>query len=181
MNLDSIFRYIDRPKDYYMFKFEEDNSDPVYYLAAVNDLYFLSLTKIIAKDPSKTYIQNRGHFNNFGDKVLIMPVEDVLVLPTNISSIELYQKYYDSFTAILVFDSAFVDTQSAIQFYDIEIIDESIVTYNLLSHVTLSANSLYLDTFKISTIQLYKNSPLLVLAIENYGVMIYDVSKFKIV
>jgi hypothetical protein len=45
----------------------------------------------------------------------------------------------------------------------------------------LSATNLNLDSFKISTIKLYKDSPLLVLAIENFGVMVYNVIKFEIV
>lgn len=49
-----------------------------------------------------------------------------------------------------------------------------------MSEKVLSANNLNLDSFKISAIKLMPLSPILVVAIENFGIMIYDIEISKI-
>lgn len=55
------------------------------------------------------------------------------------------------------------------------------MNYTSLSGYVLSANSLNLDSFRINAIASYPNSTILVVGIENYGVLLYDLNKFSVI
>ena len=55
------------------------------------------------------------------------------------------------------------------------------VDYTILSGLVLSANSLNLDSFRINAMVTYPNSTILVIGIENYGVLLYDMNTFNII
>lgn len=70
---------------------------------------------------------------------------------------------------MIVADSKNIYAHSVILFFDFQIIEEGDdnvrVLFNQKTDVVLSATNLYLDTFKITAIKIYQDSPLMMLAI----------------
>ena len=68
-----------------------------------------------------------------------------------------------------------------IRFYKISFKNETNLQINFIPDLILSTNSLDYDTFKVNSIQLIPDTSLIVVGIEDYGILIYCVVQKKVV
>ena len=55
------------------------------------------------------------------------------------------------------------------------------MTYQAKSDQLLTVNTLNIDNLRIDTMELHNNGKLLIIGIENFGILIYDVETSKLI
>lgn len=82
--------------------------------------------------------------------------------------------------AIIAFDIPNA-SESLIKFYDVFFNNDSSLTIRPITNKALSSNTLNYDDFEITAIDMIPNTSILVVAIESYGILFFDVLNLSVI
>eukprot|EP00347_Sterkiella_histriomuscorum_P005059 403358058 len=177
-----VFQYAnENPLDYYLFSFQDFRvGSTLYYLGTLDEKFHFSLSKILLPSTSDIDLHIINNYVNFNDRIYLKPVKDSLELPTKLTSLEMQRKSIELFLGIFVYDPQNQNTLSTIELYHIHVKQAIDITFEKISVKDLTLNSLYLDNFKINAVKIFNNSNMLIVGIESFGVMIFNLDTFQI-